>query len=154
MTPPTPSPNPGRTTLVASGTKISGRLSGTSEVLVEGMVEGEIRLDSQLVVGTGGEVLGDVSARSVRIAGRITGNVQAEDRVELLPTGSLEGDVTAPRVAIAEGGFCKGRIEMNPLGSQEASAKPEAAAKPGTVERPRAETITAPPATEGRTLFP
>jgi cytoskeletal protein CcmA (bactofilin family) len=111
-----------RATLIAQGTRIEGRVSGSSEVLVEGIVEGSIVLDNQLVIGSGGQVLGDVSARSVRVGGQLKGNIQANDRVELLPTGSIEGDVTAPRVAIAEGGFCKGKIEMNPKGSERPGA--------------------------------
>ena len=129
------SPNSNRATLIADGTRIEGRVSGSSEVLVEGVVEGSIVLDNQLVIGEGGQVLGDVSAQSVRVGGRLTGNIQANDRVELLPTGSIEGDVTAPRVAIAEGGFCKGKIEMNPRSAsptQAATAQQSLEVKPGS----------------------
>ncbi|REK10406.1 MAG: polymer-forming cytoskeletal protein [Acidobacteria bacterium] len=101
-------------TLVAAGSKIEGRISGSSQVLVEGIVEGEVNLEDELIIGDKGRVVGDVSARSVRISGTLKGNVSASEKVELMPSGSIEGDVVAPRVAIAEGGFCKGKIEMNP----------------------------------------
>ncbi len=118
---PTPSSRPApapqcakQVTLVASGSVIEGKIKGETEVLVEGVLQGEVDLASTLVVGEGGTVIGDVVARSVRISGKLQGNVQALDKVELLPTGSIEGDVVSPRVAIAEGGFCKGKIEMSP----------------------------------------
>ena len=151
-----------RATLVAEGTRIDGRISGTSEVLVEGVVEGEIALQSHLVIGTSGQVLGEVRARSVRVGGRLTGNIRADDCVELLPTGSINGDVTAPRVAIAEGGFCKGKIEMSPQKAREASAyagdragqvaprSDSAKAKPGQRKRPSEPSAGAGAARSGR----
>jgi cytoskeletal protein CcmA (bactofilin family) len=75
-------------------------------------VEGEIRIDSLVVVGAEGTVQGPVSAPVVRIGGRVAGSVTATDRVEVSPSGSLEGDIAAPRVVIAEGAFFKGRVEM------------------------------------------
>ena len=113
-----------KVTHIAQGSKVQGRISGASEVLIEGRVEGEIKLDSRLVIGPQGEVHGEVTARTVRIAGKLNGNVEALERVELLATGSIEGDVTAPRVVIAEGGFCKGKIEMNPKQSVRSGAEP------------------------------
>jgi cytoskeletal protein CcmA (bactofilin family) len=79
---------------------------------VEGVLDGRAELEANLVVGPGGRVEGDVKARIVRIAGNVAGNVEAEERVEVTPSGHIEGDIVAPRVAIAEGGFCQGRIEM------------------------------------------
>ncbi|MEM6701067.1 MAG: polymer-forming cytoskeletal protein [Acidobacteriota bacterium] len=122
-----PNPAPARSrqqavTLVAAGSVVEGKIKGNSEVLVEGVLEGEVDLGNTLVIGEGGKIIGDVVARSVRISGELVGNVQALDKVELLPTGSIQGDVLSPRVAIAEGGFCKGKIEMGPQDGK--SAKP------------------------------
>ncbi len=134
----TPAPAPSsssqtKTTLVAGGSTVEGKIKGASEVLVEGVVDGEIDLENQLIIGEQGRVHGDVHARSVRISGRLIGNVTALDKVELMPSGSIEGDVVAPRVVIAEGGFCKGKIEMNPPQHKNAKAgsNKEPAAKSG-----------------------
>ena len=133
-TPPEPRSRPQNVTLVAPGSVVEGKIGGTTEVLVEGVLEGEVDLGSTLVVGEGGKVIGNVVAHSVRIAGELIGNVQALDKVELLPSGSIHGDVRSPRVAIAEGGFCKGKIEMGPQGPRrteeaDAPSTDEAAAK-------------------------
>jgi cytoskeletal protein CcmA (bactofilin family) len=99
-------------THVAAGTRIEGILSGPTELLIEGEVEGEVRVESAIMIGTEGVVRGPVSAQVVRVGGRVVGNVTATDRVEVAPSGSLEGDIAAPRVVIAEGAFFKGRIDM------------------------------------------
>jgi len=105
-------PSAAGTTHIAPGAKISGQVNGTSDLVVDGELEGQVRLDSNVTVGAEGKVQGDIVARSVRIGGRVVGNVQGHEKVEILPTGRLEGDVAAPRVVLAEGAFFKGKVEM------------------------------------------
>jgi cytoskeletal protein CcmA (bactofilin family) len=104
------------TTHIAAGAKITGQVNGSSDLLVDGELEGQVQLESHVTVGAEGRVKGDIVARTVRIGGRVVGNVQGSEKVEILPTGRLEGDVAAPRVVLAEGAFFKGKVEMT--GSQ------------------------------------
>jgi cytoskeletal protein CcmA (bactofilin family) len=101
-----------RLTHIAAGTRLQGVISGATEVLVDGEVAGEVRVEASVVVGADGVVEGPISAPAVRVGGRVVGDVQATDRVEVLATGGLEGNISAPRVVISEGAFFKGRIEM------------------------------------------
>jgi len=99
-------------THVAAGTLLQGAVTGATELLVEGRIQGEVRVDAPVTVGAEGVVEGPVAAPVVRISGRVTGNVAASDRVEVAASGILEGDIAAPRIVIAEGAFFKGRVEM------------------------------------------
>lgn len=101
-----------RLTHIAAGTRLQGEISGPTELLVDGEVIGEVRVEAPVVVGMDGVVEGPISAPVVRVGGRVVGDVQATDRVEVLATGGLEGNISAPRVVISEGAFFKGRIEM------------------------------------------
>lgn len=114
------------TTHIAPGAKITGQVNGNSDLVIDGELEGQVRLESHVTVGPGGKVQGDIVAKSVRIGGRVVGNVQGHEKVEILPSGRLEGDVAAPRVVLAEGAFFKGKVEMT--GGQKASAGPGATA--------------------------
>ena len=101
------------TTHIAPGAKITGQVNGTSDLVVDGELEGQVRLETNgVTVGAEGRVQGDIVARTVRIGGRVVGNVQGHEKVEILPSGRLEGDVAAPRVVLAEGAFFKGKVEM------------------------------------------
>jgi cytoskeletal protein CcmA (bactofilin family) len=101
-----------RITHIAPGTRIKGEVNGSTELLVEGEVEGEIRVDAPVIVGGDGVVQGPITAHVVRVGGRVFGNVFATERVEVAPSGTLEGDIQSPRITIAEGAFFKGRVEM------------------------------------------
>ena len=122
-----------RITHIAPGSRIQGQLTGPTELLIEGEVEGEIRVDAAVMIGTEGLVQGPVTAQVVRIGGRLFGNVTASDRVEVAPSGSLEGDVAAPRIIIAEGAFFKGRVEM----TGDKAQRPERTEKSEEARRPK-----------------
>jgi cytoskeletal protein CcmA (bactofilin family) len=111
--------------LIAPGTRVTGRITGASEVWIEGDVDGEVRVDHTVVVGTGGRVLGGVSARTVRVAGRVAGDLRGAERVEVAATGKVEGDISAPRVVIAEGAFFKGSVEMSGDAGRPARQEPQ-----------------------------
>lgn len=111
-TPPAAGPRDRPSTRIAEGTKIEGQVTGTTELLLEGELHGEVHLDHRVVVGPAGSVHGRISARSVLVAGRVQGDVEGSERVEVGESGKLEGDISAPRVTIAEGAFFKGKVEM------------------------------------------
>lgn len=112
-----------RLTHVAAGTRIRGEVTGPTELLIEGEVEGEIRLDATVTIGAEGAVQGPISAPIVRVGGKVAGNITAADRVEVAAAGSVEGDISAPRIVIAEGAFFKGRVEMRGEPKQPADAE-------------------------------
>ena len=101
------------TCTIGPGIAVKGRLSGDSCVIVAGRVEGEIALSGALVVETGGEVIADVSAPEVTVRGTLTGNISATTRVVVEAGGQVTGDIRTRRLAIAEGAFVRGTIDMD-----------------------------------------
>lgn len=100
--------------VIGSKTVVKGDISGDENILVEGTVEGTIKISRDLKVGTGGCVKATVNAQSVVVAGEIEGDCQAEQRVHLEATGKLTGNIRAPRVMIVEGATFKGNSDMSP----------------------------------------
>ena len=125
-------PSSGGSTNIASGTTVVGKISGSTQLVIDGHVDGEIDLQSQVVVGASGHVKGEIKAKAVQVGGKVEGNVRGHDRVEVLNSGSLEGDVVSPRVVIAEGAFFKGKVEMiDNKAAAKADAKKGGVAVPG-----------------------
>jgi cytoskeletal protein CcmA (bactofilin family) len=112
--PPADRGEPGfRSSFIGPGIRFQGELLGDEDVLVEGRVEGRVKISKAFRVGPRGLVRAEVAAATVVIAGRVVGNVSADERVELLPTASLEGDIHSPRIVIGEGARFTGRIDMS-----------------------------------------
>jgi len=92
---------------------IKGELSGSEDLYVDGNVEGKIEMRSHsLTVGPNGRVKADVSAKNVVIQGKLDGTVNASERVELRKTAVVTGDVITQRIAIEEGAFLKGKVDI------------------------------------------
>jgi cytoskeletal protein CcmA (bactofilin family) len=80
---------------------------------VDGKFEGRIDLPEHvLVVGPNATVQADLIAKDVIIFGKVVGKVIAGQTAELRHGGSLEGDLQGARIAIQEGAFYCGRVEM------------------------------------------
>ena len=99
--------------VIGSKTKIKGELAGEEDVIVEGEVEGQVRLAKDLRVALGGVVKAAIQAQSVIISGEVIGDCTASSRVEVQATGRLTGNIRAPRIVIAEGAMFRGNSDMS-----------------------------------------
>ena len=99
--------------VIGSKVQLKGELQGAEAVLVEGTVEGSIRLTAELRIAPGGTVKADVSAHTVVVAGEVIGDCHATERVVLESTGRLTGNIRAPRIVIAEGASFRGTSDMS-----------------------------------------
>jgi cytoskeletal protein CcmA (bactofilin family) len=99
--------------VIGAKTVLKGEVTGDEDILVEGRVEGEIRISRDLRIGTGGSVKASVQAAAVVICGELTGDCAATTRVEIQATGRLFGNIRAPRVVIAEGATFRGMSDMS-----------------------------------------
>jgi|SRR5215831_3717543 len=92
---------------------IKGELSGSEDLYIDGQVEGSIELrNNSLIVGPNGNVKATVSAKGVVVQGTIEGTVSAAERVELRKSAVVNGDVVTQRIAVEEGAFFKGKIDV------------------------------------------
>jgi cytoskeletal protein CcmA (bactofilin family) len=109
----TPSAAPSTTCVIGTKTVIKGEITGDEDIVVEGTIEGQIRIGRDLRVGPGGVVKANVHAQSIVVSGELQGDCQASQRVELQATGKLTGNIRAPRVVIAEGATFRGNSDMS-----------------------------------------
>ena len=107
-----PAPRSAGTCVIGAKTTIKGEITGDEDVLVEGNVEGQIRVTRDLRVAPGGVVKATVEAQSLIVSGEIVGDCQATARVEIQATGRLTGNIRAPKIVIAEGAMFRGNSDM------------------------------------------
>lgn len=98
---------------IGKSVNIKGELSGSEDIYVDGQVEGSIQLaGNSLTVGPHGRVRANVTARNVTVGGTLDGNIQASERTELRKSAVVNGDVQTKRIAIEEGAYFKGKLEI------------------------------------------
>jgi cytoskeletal protein CcmA (bactofilin family) len=59
-------------------------------------------------------VVGNLAASTVEVEGEVQGEIVASECVRVGVRGVIEGDLKTSRLAIADGGYLKGRVEMSP----------------------------------------
>lgn len=111
---------------------IKGELSGSEDLYVDGAVEGTIELhDNNLIIGPNGQIRADVHGKGVVVQGKLEGNIRASERTELRKSAAVVGDISTQRIAIEEGAYFKGKVDI-----QKEAAKPA----PAPVSKPEAGT--------------
>lgn len=92
---------------------IKGELSGSEDLYVDGQVEGSIELSgNRLIIGPHGQVRANVNAKGVIVQGKLEGNIRASERAELTKSAVVVGDIATQRVAIEEGAYFKGKVDI------------------------------------------
>ena len=120
--------NSGKSAVIGPGIHINGDISGDENLIVEGRVDGKIRLDlHQVDVGQGGRVNADITAKVIKIAGEVRGDISGTEKVIISRSGNVHGNIVAPRMTLEDGAIFKGSIDMDP--GEPVKAKPVAPEK-------------------------
>jgi cytoskeletal protein CcmA (bactofilin family) len=99
--------------LIGSGLKIQGEITGDSDLVIEGEAHGRIRMvNGRVTVGPSGHVNADIEAVEISVEGFVQGGLKATDRVRLGPASQVQGSVMTPRIAIEDGARLRGKVEM------------------------------------------
>ena len=101
------------TCVIGAKTVVKGEITGDEDVVVEGLVDGQVKITRDLRVGNGGTVKATVEAQSIIVSGELVGDCVATTRVEIQATGKVTGNIRAPRIVIAEGAMFRGNSDMS-----------------------------------------
>jgi cytoskeletal protein CcmA (bactofilin family) len=138
-----PKPEVPRASVLGPTLKFRGELSAQEDLIVQGSVDGSITHTQSLTIGTDGSMKGDIRARVILIDGKVDGDLYATESVNIRATAKVKGNVFAPRVAISDGAFFQGQIEMQPSGAavQEHSARLRQAALGHQLDGPQVDQV-------------
>jgi cytoskeletal protein CcmA (bactofilin family) len=104
---------------------LKGELTGKEDLVIEGQFEGTIDVAEHTVtVGTQGQVKSEIRARHVVVHGSVTGKLTAREKIDIRRTGNVTGDLVSAGVAIEDGAYFKGSIEILREGRPEPAREP------------------------------
>ncbi len=97
---------------VDNGCTIRGELEFASSFRLDGKVEGTIRSKSELLVGEGGVVDGEVDVARCLVGGEVRGVLRATEQVVLHPTARVWADIYTPALVMEDGALLEGKVTM------------------------------------------
>jgi len=91
---------------------LDGGISSEQDMLISGVVVGEIKCREQIVVAATGKVEGRIHCRSIIITGEVLGNIDASEHVTIESSGRVTGDIHTKTLTHQLGGFFEGYCHM------------------------------------------
>ena len=121
--------------VLASDLTITGNLKTSGDIVIEGVVDGDIRAHL-LTVGESATIRGEIVADDIVINGRVIGRVRGL-KVRLTSSAQVEGDIIHKTIAIESGAHFEGSVQRqdDPLQTNRENAKAASAPAP----QPRSE---------------
>ncbi|HUN93784.1 MAG TPA: polymer-forming cytoskeletal protein [Burkholderiaceae bacterium] len=107
--------------LIGAGTSISGDVTFSGGLRIDGAVKGAVRCvegdkGGMLVISEHGSIEGEVHVAHLVVAGKITGPVYASELVELQPKARVAGDVHYRALEMHNGAVVEGSLAHAPNG--------------------------------------
>jgi len=103
-------------TVVGKETKMSGKIEAKGSMRVEGIFEGDISAEGDVIVGNNAYVKGHIECNNLNLAGKLEGNAKVEMRLEIFATGVLVGDVVVGSLVVEDGAVFLGESVMKVKG--------------------------------------
>ena len=97
---------------VDTGCTIRGELEFANSFRLDGKVEGTIRSKSELLVGEGGVVDGEVEVARCLVGGEVRGVLRASEQVVLHATARVWADIHTPALVMEDGALLEGKVTM------------------------------------------
>ncbi len=98
--------------LAPRGETVSGPLFNRGKIMVEGRVAGAVVSDDEIIIESGGEAFGDVTAPLVVCRGVVRGTVRCSTRLKVTSTARMEGDLIAPNLFLQKGARVDGQCNI------------------------------------------
>jgi cytoskeletal protein CcmA (bactofilin family) len=108
--------NPNTLNLIGGGTVITGTLTTSGDIRIDGSVTGTVTSKAKVVMGDSSRVAGDVYCQSADISGVVEGNIFVEDLLTLKSTARIIGDINTKKLIIEVGAGFNGSCHMNANG--------------------------------------
>jgi cytoskeletal protein CcmA (bactofilin family) len=101
--------------LIGLGTQIIGDIISAGDVRIDGVLNGNIKLNGRLVVGPNGKIEGNVTCQNADISGEIKGTVQVAEMLALKATAKILGDIVTGKLSIEPGAVFTGSCNMGAI---------------------------------------
>lgn len=100
------------TTLIGSESVFKGDITSKGDVVIAGIIEGEVKSDAKITVAAGGAVTGRLVAQEIVVEGKLAGDALGAKSVSLMNGSDLRGDVSTQVIMIEPGATFVGRCSM------------------------------------------
>jgi cytoskeletal protein CcmA (bactofilin family) len=103
---------PSGTSLIGTGTTITGDIVSNGDVRIDGVLKGNIRGSAKILIGQDGVVEGDIEGQQADIMGRVEGRISVKELLNLRSNAIIKGDIRAGKLQIEPTVVFNGQCQM------------------------------------------
>ena len=111
-------------TTIGPTVKVEGDFTSQGDIIVEGVVQGNLKTKGRLRIGSVAKITADVEALSAYVAGEISGNITIKEDLDVKSTSKINGDIKVSELAIEKGAEINGKITMTEKATVKETLKP------------------------------
>lgn len=105
----------GSINLIGAGTIIEGEVRANGDLRVDGTIIGSVSSKSKVVVGSTGQVQGDIVCQNADISGAVKGKATVSEMLFLKATAKVNGDILTGKLVVEVGASFTGNCNMGPM---------------------------------------
>ncbi|MDR1417204.1 MAG: polymer-forming cytoskeletal protein [Prevotellaceae bacterium] len=102
---------------ICAGTTFIGNILASSDIRIDGVLEGNVTTKGKFVAGETGHIKGDIVCKNGDILGKVNGKIAASEFLALKSTANITGDITTEQILIEVGAKFVGYCNMANNGS-------------------------------------
>ncbi len=106
-------------TIIGPSVKVKGNFYGYVDMVIEGLVEGNVKTKNNLRIGNKSRITAQVEAKDAYIGGEVLGNIKVTGNLEIAGSARIKGDIEARTLSIEKGAQFNGHCSMGTGDSRE-----------------------------------
>jgi cytoskeletal protein CcmA (bactofilin family) len=101
--------------IIGAGTVIEGEIKSNGDVRIDGTIRGSVTSKAKVVIGTTGNVEGDVVCQNADISGAVNGKTTVSEMLFLKSQARINGDILTGKLVVEIGASFTGNCSMGPV---------------------------------------
>jgi len=101
----------GSINIIGIGTEITGDLSTKGDIRIDGKITGDVKSKAKVVIGSTGEVIGNIISESAEVSGFVNGNLNTSEILFLKATANVKGNVSSNKLVVENGANLSGHCQ-------------------------------------------
>jgi len=97
--------------VVGATTRVTGRISGSGALRIEGTVKGDVNVNGDAEIAEGGSLEGNLQGEALDIAGSLLGDGRASGVIAVRSGALVRGDLRGSEVSIEAGARVSVRLD-------------------------------------------
>ena len=104
---------PHEISVVGAGTRVTGRISGSGSLRIEGAVKGDVNVNGDTELAEGSSLDGNLQGESLEIAGSLQGDAHARSVIAVRASARIHGELRGAEISIEPGARVSVRLDTD-----------------------------------------